>query len=363
MYNFNKQQKGLSLIELMIAMTLGVIVILGATTSLSTMISSSRVQMGNSDMQQTADTALSYIGSRLRNALSTPCDQLSVLNRLEKLNISKLEGDVAGENISDTQAPEIENLLLGRGISIRQGERSFAGNSNVKTDIITIASLNDRVLLAGDTDMELPKIALQDVFPSDSTAGKTLYAVTNCDSMDIFRGELSNKAITPAWNTDPDKPETSFRENYREVESSMVTRVQISEIEINDEGELLNKAIFDSGDGTALMDDVELLRVLFAIDNKGDDGVADKYVSAGELGSIDSTKKIISAELFLVVKNGDPDNSAVPAGYKIRVPKTDGTTLKGDIYADNNVDELTFNDRVMRKLFIRTVTFRNGTSL
>lgn len=370
MYSCKKQQAGASLIEIMIALALGIIIIMGATSSLVAITSSSRLQLGNNDMQQTADTALAYIGTRLRNALSTPCDKLSKLQTVGRLNFNTLVGEVGipgkttKEKISNDQKNTIEKLLKGRGIVVKSEKKTLAGK-NVKSDSLIIASLSDRVAVNGDTGLDAPTVKLSGDFPTDNNTNDTLYAITNCDSMDIFRGTVNNKVLTP-WNADPSKPTTTFRENYRSIESSMVSRVTLSEIKISNTGSLLNKNLLKSG-SIALMEDVELLRILFAIDTQGDDGIADSYISAADMTALpaSSRAKIISAELFLVVKNGYPDNSAVPANYSLKVPKTDlaGNQFKGDIFADKNVDTLKFSDRVMRRLFIRTVTFRNSASL
>lgn len=361
MHNFNRPQKGISLIEILIALLLGVVILFGATRSLSTMISSSRLQMGNNDMQQTADTALSYIGYRLRNALSTPCDKLSILHTNGKLNISTLTGKVSNETITLGQQAIIKNLLNGHGILVSTKERTLAGKK-YKTDNLIIINTGQRALLSGDTGIDNPVINLTEILPKGSN--KSLFAISNCESMDVFRGTLDStgKKITP-FNTNPDDPQTKFRENYRAIESSMVSRLEVSKIRIKD-GNLFNDTLFKNSGGS-LMGDVELLRVLFSVDAHGNDGIADSYVSAAQINTLPVGQNIISAELFLIVKNGQPDRSAVPASYSIKIPKTDldKDKFKGDIFADANSDTLTFTDRVMRKLFVRTITFRNNAAL
>lgn len=364
MHNFNRPQKGISLIEILIALLLGVVILFGATRSLSGMISSSRLQMGNNDMQQTADTALSYIGHRLRNALSTPCDKLSILHTNGKLNISTLTGKVSNETITLGQQAIIKNLLNGHGILVSAKERTLAGKK-YKTDNLIIINTVQRAVILSDTGMDYPTINLAEALPYSRLAGnRSLFAVTNCESMDVFRGTLNatGKKITPFNNADGTK--TGFRENYRPIESSMVSRVAVSEIKISKNGNLLDKTLFKNSGGS-LMGDVELLRALFSVDAKGNDGIADSYVSAAQVNALPAGQDIISAELFLIVKNGQPDKSVVPASYSINIPKTDvdKNHFKGDIFADANSDTLTFTDRVMRKLFVRTITFRNNAAL
>lgn len=361
MHNFNLKQKGVSLIELMIAMALGIIIIFGATRALSSMLISSRVQISNSDMQQTADIALSYIGYRLRNALSTPCDQLSVLNQKGRLNINTLKGGLGGETITNDDEATIKKLLEGHGIAVKSEDRTIAGQT-LSSDELTIASANERILISGDTGLENPVVKLASSFADSRSGSQTLFAITNCESMDIFRGELKNNEIKPM--NDASGNQTVFRENYRSLESTMVSRVDVAKIKVSSDGSLMDNAVFKNSGGS-LMTDIELLRVIFAVDSKGNDGIADKYISAKELDELSTNHKVISAEIFLIVKDGNPDKTAVPDSYLLKIPKTnlESDNFKGDIYSDDNVDTLTFTDNIRRKLFVRTVTFRNSATL
>lgn len=361
MHNFNLKQKGVSLIELMIAMALGIIIIFGATRALSSMLISSRVQISNNDMQQTADVALSYIGYRLRNALSTPCDQLSVLNQKGRLNINTLKGRQGSETIDEKEETFIKELLKGHGIAVESEDRTVAGQT-LSSDKLTIASANERVLVSGDTGLENPEVKLAGPFADNRSGSQTLFAITNCESMDIFRGELQTNEIKPM--NDANGNQTVFRENYRSLESTMVSRVDVAEIKVSRDGSLMDKPIFKNSGGS-LMTDIELLRVLFSVDSQGNDGIADKYISAKQLAELPTNHKVISAELFLIVKDGNPDKTAVPDSYLLKIPKTNLTSddFKGDIYADDNVDTLTFTDNIRRRLFVRTVTFRNSAAL
>lgn len=370
MQHFKIKQQGVSLIELMIALGLGVIIIFGATSSLSTMISSSRVQMSSNDMQQTADRALSYITYRLRNALSTPCDQLNILNDNGKLNINELSGKPShtvksktfksDEDISSDDAKRIKELLEGQGIDVKQVKRNIAGK-DYDNDELAIVNTHGRLFIDGSTGLVNPKVKLQENFPDSVVGNNSLFAITNCEGMDVFRGVVNNKKIYPT--------NAEFSENYRELESSMVSRLEVSEIKIDNDGYLLNKTLFKNADKDAdkdadkLMPDVELIRVFFAVDAKGNDGIADKYIPANQLKNLKAGEKVISAEIFLVIKDGSPESNAVSKDTSLKIPKSDIAKITGDIYEDDNVDTITFDDNVMRRLFVRSVTFRNNASL
>lgn len=363
MFSSKPSIKGISLIEVLIALLLGILVISAATRSLSSMSASSRLQISHNNMQQTADTALSYISHRLRNAVSMPCGQLNTFNRNNKLNISKLSGTVTlrtkkhKETITSHEEAIIRQLLAGHGIQVRTSTRKLAGK-RYKTDNLIFINALQRVFIDGETGLSNPAIRLSNALPNHFTGNKTLFAITNCESMEIFRGRASkdNKRIE-LWNSQ----DIMFRENYRSIDSSMLSRLDVSEIKISNSGNLLDKPLFKNSGGS-LMSDIELLRIIFSVDAYGNDGIADSYIPAKQLHNLSAEQRIISAELFLIVKDSSTSSSAVPARYTLTIPKTDitSTNLQGEIYADNNTDTLIFTDKIMRKLFIHSITFRNN---
>lgn len=349
MQHFKSKQKGLSLIELMIALGLGVVIIFGATNSLLTMISSSRVQMTSNDMQQTADRALSYIAYRLRNTLSTSCEQFSRSNENGKLSVSSLSGTVDGVTIKPEQEEKIKKLLF-QGIAVNQNKRMI-GKKEVVSDELIIINTYGRAFIQNETGLGSATITLQENLLGQNSVveDNTLYTITNCEYMDIFRGEIENNTITPSKGV-------KFSENYRALDSSMVSQLEVSEIKIDSDGYLTNKTLFkaDDKDAIKLMPDVELMRIFFTvIDENGNTN----YVAAKKLKELNDKgekAKILSAEIFLVIKDGNPSNYTLSNVSSLKIPKTN--VKKYD-------ETIKFTDKTMRRLFVRSVAFRNDASL
>ncbi|MGY0398997.1 MAG: PilW family protein [Ostreibacterium sp.] len=349
-YKIKKYQKGLSLIELMIAMVLGIIVILGVSQGLTTMMLSSRAQLNNNSLQQTSDVALSYIGFKLRNALSTPCEQFGRTNRLTVGGMNNL-----------ANATTVENLIKGRGVAIQQNIVGIGGQS-MSTDDIELIESKDRLFITGDTGITNPVIQASGQFNDYNQANwlnqHPLYIITDCQTIDVF--QAASVGLNSGATTITASANTKFKSTYRERNSAMVAFLEASKIRIDANGNLSDTPLFATGaGGQSLVSDVETMRILFGVDAAGDDGIADRYITASELASLSTNINVVSAEIYLLVhaQNG---STAVPASYTITLPDT-----AKPIPANGTIPQqtFTFTDRVMRRVFSRSVSFRNKVPL
>lgn len=360
-YNLSNRQNGLSLIELMIALVLGIIVIFGVTQSLIAMSVSSRVQSRNAELLETADSALSYISFRMRNALSTPCERYVEIE--DALTIHGLAGTVnvqgspTDEIITATQNTQISNLIRGLGISVASNNvtRNFGnGASNFLTDDITLVSIGDRKMTDGDVLYNTTSVTVDGTFVSPRVGNETLYAITDCEKMDVFRAArtVASGVTTLNFMKPGDPTGTNIRAAYRTADLSIVSPLDVTQISVNDSGQLTDRTIFKTSGG-ALMDNVELIRVLFGVDN-GTDGIVDQYISAAQLASMPNST-VMSADIYMLVRvpSADP---AFSANYNIELPRTD-TAISGALPAMDNIN---VTDKVQRKVFMRSVVFRNN---
>ncbi|PIE44781.1 MAG: hypothetical protein CSA44_03145 [Gammaproteobacteria bacterium] len=354
-YNLSKRQKGLNLIELMIALVLGIIVIFGVTRSLVAISVSSRIQSRNAELQETADAALSYIAYRLHNALSSPCERYSKIGGTGQLNIRPLTGGFANigdtETISATQATDIRNLINGFGINVTPTPvtRSFGGASvNVNTDDITLINIDDRLFPTTNVDFTTTVINFNGTFTN--TRAGTLYAITDCKTMDIFR---ASRAVS-AGNTTLTLAAPVIQKAYRRGDLSIVSPLDVTTISVDANRRLSDDTLFIPSGG-ALMDNIELIRVLFGVDKKGN-GIIDQYIIPSQLTGLPTGTTVLSADIYMMVRAPGNSDMAYDDNYQLKMPNTT-TAITGGTPA---METFTITDQIPRHVFMRSVVFRNN---
>ena len=121
-----KIQKGFTLIELMIALALGLIVVAAAAMLFLTGVKSSQVQQGMADLQDNANFGLNYITQDLR---------LANLNTVEAaMNDALLHGGVvlSQSNLPTGIQADVDDVLLSRSNGDAVGsDNEWTGSSNV----------------------------------------------------------------------------------------------------------------------------------------------------------------------------------------------------------------------------------------
>lgn len=121
-----KIQKGFTLIELMIALALGLIVVAAAAMLFLTGVKSSQVQQGMADLQDNANFGLNYITQDLR---------LANLNTVEAaMNDALLHGGVvlSQSNLPTGIQADVDDVLLSRSNGDAVGsDNEWTGASNV----------------------------------------------------------------------------------------------------------------------------------------------------------------------------------------------------------------------------------------
>ncbi len=329
MHNFKqvKSQKGVTIIELLIALVLGVTVIMGVVRGVSALSNSSRVQINNNELQETGNTALDYVSFQLRSAFASPCSNvLNAKGKSKYLTIDLPDITNTPKTLYDettiTDKDKLKALIEGRGISIKPTDN---GNG-LLTDNITFWGTKARLIdPTKDTDIKKPFDA------------KRPFAVSDCEKIEIVNGAAA-KASSMA------------------IKSPLVANV----ISVKD-GELSVRDLYGSKE--TLMQGVEAIRIFFSVDNvKYDkyaniyimdkhDGVVDELKTASQLNDVD---EVISAELFVLVR-GDW-NINTQSNKKLYFPKTDGTI--SDITKDTD-SVISFNDKIPRKVFTRSINLRN----
>lgn len=362
--NSAKQQQGVSLIEILLALALGIVILLGATRAFKQMVSSSNIQLNNNTMQRTADMALSHLSYRLRNATAMPCASIQQLQQTGKINIHDLTGGKGKKRISATHQAVITKLFQGSGITSKQ-KNITVNNQTLHTDNLTFLTAKERFLVNHNVTTTPKEITLSTklmtkptglLLPRDKTDHPFL--ITNCKQADVFLAKAFYKKSKGRYNfTINTTNSPQFNSTYPNNTITMVSPLNINTIDIDDQSNLSDKLIFDKSTGNTLMNDVVLMRIIFGIDSTGNDGVADKYLTTKQLPSIGDTEIITSMNISLLVQAPRYQRHLnVPASYSVQLPDTSKAIPNSGIIP---MQTITFKDRILRKVFTQTITLRN----
>ncbi len=343
MHNFKqgKSQKGITLIELMIALVLGLVVISGVLTGMGALSRSSNTQINNNDLQETGNTALSYITFQLRSALASPCEKFSNTTSSGGFSVTLPTLSTQEKKYTDIDSAEkLEKLIRRLGISVKSSNHKV-GNKMLHSDNLTFFGTKNRFF---------------DLTPDATTLDANgYYVVTDCLQMDIVKG---------------DQVEDKAKNSGMDIVAPLTASV-ISVSKNGDAGKsrnaLFSRELF-ADRGERLMNNVEAIRVFFGVDSfrfdettgryaTGTDGVVDTFKTYSEIqadiaGGKD-TYKLVSAEIYVLVRADKPDYSS-PSSYTVYLPNTAKEMSK-----INEGSQITFTDSVPRRVFTRSVNMRN----
>ncbi len=352
MHNFKqeKPQKGVTLIELMIALALGVIVIVGVMDGMLSLTYSNRTQITANALQERGNTALDYLTFQLRSALSSPCDRYKSMKAADTLG--------AGSETKE------KRMLNGLGIEVAEENGS---------DSITFLTAGERNFLVNEAiNFTSSQLEAVNSFSKNVEDKELTYVLTNCKAMDVIKATMEKSNNKVLKFTDG---AGAIQHQYEANSATMVAPLSIAKLYIKD-----NKLYEEGGDvaNGPLVDDIEQMRLFFAVDETGNN-VVDKILTTAQVAAkvaafnkkydeylasrTSGTPKpepvisdsIISAEIYLVVRADEADAKTVPKSYTLNIPT--GFDSSGKV----TTEEKTFTDQIPRKIFRRSAVFRNNT--
>ena len=363
--------RGMTLVELMIALTIGLMLLAGAA---SMFITNKRIYQDIGDLgalQENGRFALETMMKDVRMSGYPGCnnDMALVNNRLETpgnaptmLNFDySLEGSEAGAAWAPSGNTGITSTS-GNG-----GERDMVSG----TDAIAVRYLAP-VVIAGTTAKITGDITGSAAVPvtdaDDFTVGE-LMAVSDCDAADIF--QITNKSgntlvhasfgsndlpVVQDYDDDGTPSDADIAPNNADADLSdysagadlsryIVRRYYVG---LDQTASGLAPALFwqtpENYDAPqVLVEGVEDMQILYGKDTDAD-GVADSYMTAAAVGTADEWKKIVNVKLALLMRtpdvNGNLEND------------TDTYNLLGTVVGP-------YNDKRRRRIFKTTVQVRN----
>lgn len=317
------RQTGFSLVELMIAITLGFVVIGALGTVFLGARQSYRVQDGMSRVQENGRYALDLMARDIRQAGFLGCAR--------DASVKNIVSPATDFNTYTAGITGYESTLPN---GLTAAER-IAGTDIIKLQFGSAASVN----LIGNIDATNANIQLSGN-PNNFAAGDVLF-VTDCDRLDVFKatnvsmGGTVTIAHSSSGNSEP------FLRDYNTDAEVMQLQTAIYYIGngVGGAPTLFRKRLAGSAltAGEELAEGVEDMQILYGEDINGD-LAADRYLDATAIGG--DMSNVISVRLNLLMRSLD-EIATEPVAFTFN-----GMTT-------------TPADRFLRRVFSTTVTLRN----
>lgn len=344
--------RGFSLAELMIAMTIGLIIL----AAVSTLFVSSKQTYTTQDqlarLQENARFAMQFIMSDLRLAGYYGCmDDIDAKNVFSVVNSTSLvytinQAPVEGlENAAGTWYPSgIADVPTGMktgtdALVIRKAEpglsQTLTARMANKADVLTVTNtagfeVGNIILVADCTRAELMQIT----------------AVTPTTIAHSSGGADATK--TPPWPGNKNPADLS--KEYDVPAKIMKFSTQRYYIRNNANGVPSLYRDINGGTAQELVEGIEMLQVLYGVDTDDPlDGIPNRYVAASGVGAANATygwNAVATVRVGIIARTVDDK-------------ETDIDSLTYDADGDGNVDLAAQNDRNKRRIFQSTVQLRN----
>lgn len=335
------QHSGFSLIEFMIAITLGSILTLGIVAMYSSSKQNYTVQEGLARLQENGRYTTYYIGKHLRMAGYQGCINS---NNLTINNIVK----------NPTSQMEFDNPLSGYEASANSWTPALPAHlvsANVKpgTDVIEIRYATDLTIrLDHDMPNTNSALVLQDTDGDgnlrEGIAQDDIFMITDCEVGDIAAAGGNQNAASISVSASNNNS-TSLSKAY--TMDSKILRFDYIAVYVKDSGRtnLQGDPIFSlatqdiSGNETILADGVEDIQVLYGIDTDND-GTADTYLDAATVESNDQWNDVLNVRIEKLLSSIDNVSNA------------------GQNYMFNG-EQHSADDRLLRRHWHSVISIRN----
>jgi len=367
----NSRATGVTLVELLVAITLGAIILAGAVTLFVNNRDTYKTTNELSRLQETARYALDMMVKDIRMAGYFGCADrgdtvrnnvvVATAGQLWDINLDPAAGAVIPA-IEGFEAAFPANEFMPSGFDVTVGANGPGGDILASTDAITLrylaGSMNDVAGTAGTLDYLVTADAINgpnSVITADSTGGFALNqvaAIADCGGSDIFQIAAAPTATTVQAS--------ALSRGYNAVASPMIAPYVGVRYYIGNNGRgpdavtpSLYRTIITTPGGALtetrqeLFEGVEAMHILYGVDTSGN-GVPDSYVRSGDapLSTGDPAanwSNIVSVRIAILVRTVDQH----------------GRDVDTNTYPVNNLVVGPFNDNRRRRVFTTTATVRN----
>lgn len=324
------KQAGLSLIELMIAITLSLVLTLGVIQIFSSSKQTNRTQSALGGIQENARFALDTLSYDLRMAGNIGCNRSAAVSNIKAdTNLDDIGGGIQGYEYGDA----LPAVLL------RDDTGSSSKNPNKTNDIKTIVSGTDAIVIryASPSAIDVASATKTSVTlaaaPGDISAGEPLI-ISDCQNADIFiAAEIDGNTIKLA-----DKIE--FSKIYgKDAEVAPLKYSAYYIREYKDDDNIIRSNLYkstvtkhDNIETDPLLEGVEDLQILYGEDiSAAGDGSNIRYVAAGT-ANLDM-KRVTSLRISLLFSTIDNNLTSSDQNYwfngeLLKVERADNTSKK-----------------------------------
>lgn len=358
-------QRGLSLVELMVALTIGLMILSAATTIMVTSKITYTTQDSLARLQENARFALHLVSRDIRMAGFYGCaDEVSTVTN--QLNTGAPNSEwfdfsqaVEGADGAGKLYPSNVNITAATGVTRVAGSEAFA---------LRYAEPSDQILLV--SEMTQQSASMKVASNSGLNTGE-IVMITDCDGADIF--QITN--LNPAGGFDnvihntgsgqwpgnsnasnPHKLSKAYRADARIMRFNSI-RYYIGE-KADGVRSLFRQTVVGTGANAStqhmeLVEGVEDMRVTYGVDMDSDKS-PDRYLKAGAPGLTSALEwgNVVSMRvgfLFSTVANTDTNQPDKTFSTQVDAQTHD---VNGDVVDPPNA-------RRERRVFLTTVTLRN----
>lgn len=358
---------GLTLVEVMVAMTLGIVILGSAMQVFSANQQSFRLSKALSRVQEDGRYAIQSMARDIRMAGYVGCSSRKQVDVSTVANASPPTVDLAnvlvgfdnGAGWWTSVTPPQDHL----GSALTICDAAGGGNATCQvSDVVQVlrgasaaASLSVAMANTSST-VQVRQAEFNDFEPSVAVSGaapnaEDLVLITDCRRADLFR----TTAIATAGSNQVLTPNAALSQAYQAgaIVTPLVTaNYFIADDNADEDGDgtadpipaLYRMGVTDGGNAPVALPiakGVEMMRVAYGVDTGGDE-FADAYVTAA---GVTDWSRVVSVRISLLVKS---KNDFV-TDFPVAVTFVDGTVVNGGANAD----------RRLRLVFSTTVGLRN----
>lgn len=345
MRNFRTKHAGLTMIELMIAMLLGILLMLSITAMFITNSRVYKEQESMSRVQENARFALETMIWDIRMAGYTGCadDVNEVVNHVEGADdddsifnfANAVEGSESKANWQPSgSADQVANMVAG-------------------TDAISVSYLDPLNISISEP---MPNVSAElKVTSVGNLQEGDIIAVSDCDSADIMQlTEVQESSLHLQHNSGapPPAPGNATKDLQKKYDTDAQIVSFVSRRYFIGNGAYGGPSLFRTHNGTTpqeLIEGVEQMQLLYGQDTDGDK-IADTYLDAASITDWGNVISVRLSLLFRTVKENfqiDPDSKT----YNLLGGTGNGGVTVGPV-----------NDHNRRRVFTTTIQIRNRSS-
>lgn len=328
-----KKDKGFSLVELMVAIVVGLILVAGVIELFVNNRQMYRVQDNYARLQENGRYALIVLTDSIEKTGFSGCGSRSGLDLRNTLTaFTELQRNydflISGNAyITNNWSPVLDDEIQNRQPII---DSDVLTTRNIETPDIRISNYSNTSPISMNVNNT-----------GGLNSGDFILA-HNCELSAVF--QLAEDPLGGILTTTANQTDLDYQFNSGARVNKIDTNTFFIRQNPNNQSSLYR---FNSSDGLEeIIEGIESMKIQYGIDRFGSNGSADIYLNAGEVDSLSAWNQVLSVRVSLLLRSSEPNLTT--AGHVFSDVAT------GD-FADFNAP----NDGRLRRIATRTITLRN----